>query len=45
VDRYIAEQGYVLPLLQYAQPVVFRKGLKVTPSQSGILQASLISKA
>jgi peptide/nickel transport system substrate-binding protein len=45
VDRYIAEQGYVLPLLQYAQPVVFRKGLKVTPSQSGILQASLIGKA
>ena len=25
VDRYIAEQGYVLPLLQYKQPVVYRK--------------------
>ena len=29
VDRYIAEQGYVLPLLQYKQPVVYRKTLQV----------------
>src|SRR5262249_39228997 len=28
VDRYIADQGYVLPLLQYMQPVVHRKTLK-----------------
>ncbi|MEJ2623934.1 MAG: ABC transporter substrate-binding protein [Pseudolabrys sp.] len=45
VDKYIAEQGYVLPLLQYAQPIVFRKGLNVTPNKSEALQPTLISKA
>jgi peptide/nickel transport system substrate-binding protein len=46
VDRYIAEQGYVLPLLQYAQPILYKSDLKVTPNQSGALQpASLISQA
>ena len=29
-DRYIAEQGYVLPLLQYAQPILYKSDLKVT---------------
>ena len=37
VDRYIAEQGYVLPLLQYKQPVVYRKGLKFTPHTAGFI--------
>ncbi len=46
VDRYIAEQGYVLPLLQYAQPIVYKADLKVTPNTSGALQpATLIKKA
>jgi peptide/nickel transport system substrate-binding protein len=46
VDRYIAEQGYVLPLLQYAQPILYKSDLKVTPNVSGALQpASLIKKA
>ncbi|MCB8840311.1 ABC transporter substrate-binding protein [Aurantimonas sp. VKM B-3413] len=45
VDKYIAEEGYVLPLLQYAQPIVFRKGLKVTPNESEALQPTLISKS
>ena len=46
VDRYIAEQGYILPLFQYAQPIVYKADLKVTPNVSGALQpASLISKA
>jgi peptide/nickel transport system substrate-binding protein len=45
-DRYIAEQGYVLPLLQYAQPILYKSDLKVTPNVSGALQpATLISKA
>ncbi|TPW30186.1 ABC transporter substrate-binding protein [Pararhizobium mangrovi] len=44
VDRYIAEQGYVLPLLQYAQPIVYRKGLKVTPNKSEALEAKLIDR-
>jgi peptide/nickel transport system substrate-binding protein len=46
VDRYIAEQGYILPLLQYAQPILYKSDLKVTPNVSGALQpATLISKA
>ncbi|WP_102224810.1 ABC transporter substrate-binding protein [Acidimangrovimonas sediminis] len=45
VDKYIAEEGYVLPLLQYAQPIVFRKGLKVTPNKSEALEPTLIAKA
>ncbi|MBP0614549.1 twin-arginine translocation signal domain-containing protein [Jiella sp. KSK16Y-1] len=43
VDRYIAEEGYVLPILQYAQPIVFRKGLTVTANQSEALQPTLIA--
>ncbi|MEQ8346281.1 MAG: ABC transporter substrate-binding protein [Sneathiellaceae bacterium] len=31
VDKYIAENAYVIPLLQYVQPIVYRKGLTVTP--------------
>nr|WP_249149397.1 ABC transporter substrate-binding protein [Bradyrhizobium liaoningense] len=45
VDRYIAEQGYVIPLLQYVQPIVFRSSLKVTPNTSGALQPKLIANA
>jgi peptide/nickel transport system substrate-binding protein len=46
VDRYIAEQGYVLPLLQYYQPILYKADLKVTPNTSGALQpATLVSKA
>ena len=46
VDKYIAEQGYVLPLLQYYQPILYKSDLKVTPNVSGALQpATLISKA
>ncbi|MCW4115198.1 ABC transporter substrate-binding protein [Aurantimonas sp. MSK8Z-1] len=45
VDKYIAEEGYVLPLLQYSQPIVFRKGLKVTANQSEALQPTLIAKS
>ena len=46
VDRYIAEQGYVLPLLQYYQPILYKADLKVIPNTSGALQpATLVSKA
>jgi len=34
IDRLVADQGYIIPLLQYAQPIVFRKGLKVTPQKN-----------
>ncbi len=45
VDRYIAEQGYVLPLLQYVQPILYKADLKVTPNKTGALQPTLVSKA
>ncbi len=45
VDKYIAEQGYVIPLLQYAQPIVYKSSLKVVPNVSGALQPVLVSKA
>ena len=35
VDRYLAEEGIALPLLQYVQPVVHRKGLEFTPHVAG----------
>jgi len=42
-DRYIAEQGYVLPLLQYKQPVVYRKGLKFAPHTAGFILPQAIT--
>ena len=45
VDRYIAEQGYVLPLLQYKQPVVHRKTLKFTPHTAGFILPQNIAPA
>ena len=45
VDRYIAEQGYVLPLLQYAQPILYKADLKVIANETGALQPTLVSKA
>jgi peptide/nickel transport system substrate-binding protein len=45
VDAYIAEQGYVIPLLQYVQPIVYKSDLKVTPNESGALQPTLVSPA
>jgi peptide/nickel transport system substrate-binding protein len=44
VDRYIAENGYVIPLLQYVQPIIFKDDLKVTPNISGAMQPTLVSK-
>jgi peptide/nickel transport system substrate-binding protein len=37
VDKYIAEEGYVLPILQYKQSVVYRKGLQFTPHAAGFV--------
>jgi peptide/nickel transport system substrate-binding protein len=45
VNRYIAEQGYVIPLLQYVQPIIFKSELKVTPNMSGALQPTLTARA
>ncbi len=45
VSRYIAEEGLVIPLLQYAQPVLFKSSLKVAANTSGALQPMLVSNA
>ncbi|HEX4984599.1 MAG TPA: ABC transporter substrate-binding protein [Burkholderiales bacterium] len=37
VDRYLAEQGYVIPLFQYYQPVVHRKGVTFVPHAAGTI--------
>jgi peptide/nickel transport system substrate-binding protein len=37
VDRYIAEEGYVIPLYQYVQPIIYRKGLSFTPHEAGYI--------
>ena len=44
-DRYIAEHGLVLPLLQYVQPVVYRKGLKFTPHIAGFVLPQNVAPA
>jgi peptide/nickel transport system substrate-binding protein len=36
-DRHIAEQGYVIPLLQYYQPVVHKKDIAFTPHTAGFI--------
>jgi len=43
VDRYIAEEGLVLPLLQYVQPIVHRDGVTVVPQVSGYLLPQLVT--
>ncbi len=45
VDRYVAENAYVLPLLQYVQPILHKSSLKVVPSISGSLQPARFSPA
>jgi peptide/nickel transport system substrate-binding protein len=35
VDKHIAENGYVIPLIQYQQPILFKKTIKVTPNVAG----------
>jgi peptide/nickel transport system substrate-binding protein len=45
VDKYIAEEAYVLPLIQYAQPIVHSKKVNVVQHISGALQPTLVSKA
>ena len=35
VDQYIAEQGYVIPLLQYVQPIIHSDKIKIVPNIAG----------
>jgi peptide/nickel transport system substrate-binding protein len=45
VDRMIAENAEVIPLLQYVQPILFVSGVKVTPHRSGALLPHLMTRA
>jgi peptide/nickel transport system substrate-binding protein len=45
VSRYIAEHAYVMPLLQYVQPIVHAAGVNVTPHASGALLPHLMTRA
>jgi peptide/nickel transport system substrate-binding protein len=45
VDRWIAEDAEVIPLLQYMQPILSVSGVKVTPHRSGALLPHLMTRA
>jgi peptide/nickel transport system substrate-binding protein len=45
VDRYIAENALVIPLLQYVQPILSAPGVVVTPHSSGALLPALMKRA
>ncbi|MCC0030348.1 MAG: peptide ABC transporter substrate-binding protein [Brucellaceae bacterium] len=45
VDKYIAENALVIPLLQYVQPILHASGVKVTPHASGALLPHLMTRA
>ncbi|GAB1381659.1 ABC transporter substrate-binding protein [Pararhodobacter aggregans] len=45
VSRYIAEHAYVLPLLQYVQPILHASGVTVVPHASGALLPHLMTRA
>ena len=45
VDRYIAENALVIPLLQYVQPILSAPGVVVVPHHSGALLPHLMKRA
>lgn len=45
VDRYIAENALVIPLLQYVQPILYSTDIKVVPHASGALLPYLMTPA
>lgn len=45
VDRHIAEEAEVIPLLQYVQPIIFADTVDVTPHVSGAVQPYLMKPA
>ena len=44
VDKFIAENALVLPLLQYVQPIIAAPGVIVTPHKSGALLPYLMKR-
>ena len=45
VDKLIAENAYVIPLLQYVQPIIHSDTVKVTPNVSGAVMPYLMEPA
>jgi peptide/nickel transport system substrate-binding protein len=45
VDKYIAENAYVIPLLQYQQPIVYKSSLKIVPNIAGAPEPKEMGKA
>jgi peptide/nickel transport system substrate-binding protein len=45
VDRYIAEEGEVIPLFQYVQPIIHKKELKVVAQANGMILPQLVTPA
>jgi peptide/nickel transport system substrate-binding protein len=45
VDKYIADNALVIPLFQYSQTVVMRKGLKAVPHGAGFVLPQAVGKA
>jgi peptide/nickel transport system substrate-binding protein len=45
VDRRVAENAEVIPLLQYVQPIVHANAVKVVPHRSGALLPHLMTRA
>lgn len=44
VDAYIAENAYVIPLLQYVQPILHRDGINVTPHVANFMLPQLVTR-
>ena len=45
VDKYIAENAYVIPLIQYQQPILYKTSVKVTPNIAGSPEPAQMSPA
>jgi peptide/nickel transport system substrate-binding protein len=45
VDKYIAEEGDVIPLFQYVQPILYSDKVKITPNISGAVLPQLMKPA
>ncbi|MGA2291943.1 ABC transporter substrate-binding protein [Bradyrhizobium sp.] len=45
VDKYIADEGEVIPLFQYVQPIIHKKTLKIVPQANGMILPQLITQA
>lgn len=44
VDAHIATNAYVIPLLQYVQPIVHRDGISVTPHVANFVLPQLVTR-